>query len=70
MEIIGVVGDIKYQGLDREHEPVFYQLSFRAGEDAIRSHRARRRYVRWGGGCCWYDGSDGESDSGLPRRTR
>jgi putative ABC transport system permease protein len=25
LEIIGVVGDVKYQGLDRENEPVFYQ---------------------------------------------
>jgi predicted permease len=27
MEIAGVVGDVKYQGLDQEHEPVYYELS-------------------------------------------
>jgi putative ABC transport system permease protein len=27
MEIIGVVGDVKYQGLSRDHVPVFYQLN-------------------------------------------
>jgi hypothetical protein len=30
LEIIGVVGDVKYQGLERENEPVFYQLSSHA----------------------------------------
>jgi putative ABC transport system permease protein len=27
LEIIGVVGDVKYRGLERENQPVFYQLS-------------------------------------------
>lgn len=27
LEIVGVVGNVKYQGLDREDEPVFYQLA-------------------------------------------
>jgi putative ABC transport system permease protein len=27
LEIVGVVGDVKYQGLERENEPIFYQLS-------------------------------------------
>jgi len=27
MEIIGVVGDVKYQGLDGESEPVYYEVS-------------------------------------------
>ncbi|MGH9627947.1 MAG: FtsX-like permease family protein [Bryobacteraceae bacterium] len=29
MEIIGVVGDVKYRGLDRDSGAVFYELSFR-----------------------------------------
>jgi putative ABC transport system permease protein len=29
LEIIGVVGDVKYRGLERENEPIFYQLSSR-----------------------------------------
>jgi putative ABC transport system permease protein len=35
LEIIGVVGDVKYRGLHRDNEPTFYQLTFQAarGED-------------------------------------
>jgi predicted permease len=35
LEIIGVVGDVKYRGLQRDDEPVFYQLESQArrGED-------------------------------------
>jgi putative ABC transport system permease protein len=35
LEIIGVVGDVKYRGLHRDNEPTFYQLSPQAhrGED-------------------------------------
>jgi putative ABC transport system permease protein len=28
LEIVGVVGDVKYRGLNRETEPAFYQLAF------------------------------------------
>jgi ABC-type antimicrobial peptide transport system permease subunit len=35
LDIIGVVGDVKYRGLQRENEPTFYQLESQAqrGED-------------------------------------
>jgi predicted permease len=32
LEIIGVVGDVKYRGLEREDEPVFYRLASQAAE--------------------------------------